>query len=205
VVTLDNPQAIAMLNRVRGWIGDIVPREVTSYGEADIIAVFQAGDAAFLRGWPGYHHVPYLDSATFKGSFAATPLPSLPGYSRVGAFGGYQLGVLRRSRQVEAAIEFVRYLTSPEVQTYRAVVGDAIPALPQLVERLATTRMLPFLRELSKLEWVARPSRVARERYTIVSTAFFQGIHRILGGADAAMVVPQLAAQLKQIIARHQL
>jgi trehalose/maltose transport system substrate-binding protein len=205
VVTLDNPQAIAMLNRVRGWIGDIVPREVTSYGEADITAVFQAGDAAFLRGWSGYHHAAFLDRAPFKGSFAVTPLPALRGYTRVGTFGGYQLGVLRTSRQVEAAIEFVRYMTSPEVQTYRAVVGDAVPALPQLVEQLATTRMLPFLTELSKLEWVARPSRAARDRYAIVSATFFRGIHRILRGEDAATVVPQLASQLKQGATMRQL
>src|SRR5207245_6018597 len=51
-VTVNNPQAVAILNTDKGWIGTIVPRGVTSSGEEDARSTFRAGNAAFMRNWP---------------------------------------------------------------------------------------------------------------------------------------------------------
>ncbi|HEX2034971.1 MAG TPA: ABC transporter substrate-binding protein [Chloroflexota bacterium] len=198
-VTLDNPRAIAMLDRARRWVGAIAPRGVTSYQEEDSRNVFQGGNGAFLRNWPYVYSLAGGDDSPIKGKFDVAPLPAAAGQRPVGTVGGWQIAVSRYSRSPEAAVEFARYLTSPEVQTYRAAVGSFVPTMPKVAEDPEVLRAEPFLSNLRDVERVPRPSRSAADRYNQVSTAFFQGVNQMLNGADPARLVPQVAQRIQRI------
>lgn len=196
--TIDNPPAVAILNKARGWVGTVAPPGVTSYREEDTRVVFQLGNAAFMRQW-GYAYATMTDSA-IAGRYIAAPLPAALGQKAVGTVGGWQLAVSQYSRSQDAAIEFVRYMTGPAVQSWRAVLGGFVPTIPGVAENPEVLTAQPFLDDLANVVRVARPARGVGERYNEVSAAVFQGVNQILTGADAAQAVPQIAARIQRII-----
>ncbi len=199
-VTINNPQAVEILNKVRGWVGTIAPRSVTKYQEEDARNVFQGGNAAFMRNWPYAYAQGQADDSLIKGKFDVAPLPVAAGQQAVGTVGGWHLAVSSYSKNQEAAIEFVRYLTSPAVQTWRAVVGSYIPTIPSAAGKPEVIAAMPFLEKLTDVQRIARPSRDLGKRYNEASRVIFEGVSQILNGQDAAQVVPQIAQRLQQTI-----
>ncbi len=199
-VTVNNPQAVAILNKARGWIGTICPRGVTSYQEEEARNAFQGGNSAFMRNWPYAYSLGNKDDSPVKGKFDVAPLPAQSGNKSVGTVGGWQLSVSKYSRSQDAAIEFVRYLTTPEVETYRAVVGSFVPTIPAVAERPEVVRAQPYLKNLADVVRVTRPSRETGEQYNEASTAFFQGVNQILNGQDAAQVLPGVQQRLERLV-----
>ena len=62
-------------------------------------------------------------------------------------------------------------------------------------------KVMPFLKATADVERVPRPSRQTGEQYNQASNAVFQGVSQILGGTDAAQVLPQLEQRLQKLIA----
>jgi ABC-type glycerol-3-phosphate transport system substrate-binding protein len=85
-----------------------------------------------MRNWPYAYAAGNGADSPVKGTFDVAPLPHDPGQPSVGTVGGWQLGVSKYSRNPDAAIEFVRYLTSPQVETWRAIVGSYVPTIPSV-------------------------------------------------------------------------
>jgi trehalose/maltose transport system substrate-binding protein len=51
-ITIDNKNAALALSLAASWVGTITPPGVLNYTEEEARAVFQAGDAVFMRNWP---------------------------------------------------------------------------------------------------------------------------------------------------------
>jgi trehalose/maltose transport system substrate-binding protein len=199
-VTINNPQAVAMLNKVRGWIGSVAPRGVTGYQEDESLNAFNGGNAAFLRNWPYAWGVLNQADSKLKGMVDVAPLPAASGQKASGTVGGWQLGVSKYSKNQDAAIEFVRYLTSPEVQTWRAVIGAYVPTIADVASRPEVLQIEPYLKNLQDVVRVTRPSKETGERYNEASTAIFQGVNQILNGQDAAQVLPGVQQRLQRLL-----
>lgn len=197
-VTLNNQNAIQILNKARGWVGTIAPRGVSSYQEEDARQVFQGGNSAFMRNWPYAYALAGGSDSAVQGKFDVAPLPAAPGQDHVGTVGGWQLAISNYSKSKEAAIEFVRYLTSPEVESYRAQVGSFVPTIQSVAEEAPVAKAEPFLEKMANVTRVTRPSTVTGDKYNQVSTVFFQGVNQILNGQDAAQMVPQIAQQIER-------
>jgi trehalose/maltose transport system substrate-binding protein len=199
-VTINNPQAVAILNTIKGWVGTISPRGVTSYQEEEARNAFQSGNAAFMRNWPYAYAAGIKDDSPVKGKFDVAPLPAQSGSKPSGTVGGWQLSVSKYSKAIEASTEFVRYAASPEIQTYRAVVGTFVPTIPAVAERPEVLAAMPFLKNLASVDRVTRPSRALGERYNEGSTAIFQGVNMILNGQDAASILPNVQRQVERLL-----
>jgi trehalose/maltose transport system substrate-binding protein len=205
-VTINNANAIRALNRARGWIGTISSPEVLSYKEEEARNAFESGNAAFMRNWP-YAYTLLNDQANsaVAGKFDVAPLPHDPGQPRVGTLGGQQLGVSKYlgandPKRQGAAIEFVYYLTSPEVQKWRAQVGSYVPASKEIQEDWQVRQKLPFLEQLGHIQPIERPSTAAGAHYNEVSTRIFQCVSQILRGADAAQIVPGMEQDIQHVL-----
>ncbi|HEX9014739.1 MAG TPA: extracellular solute-binding protein, partial [Chloroflexota bacterium] len=165
-VTLNNPKAIAALNTAKAWIGTIAPRGVTSYQEEDARGVWNAGNAAFMRNWPyAYASTKTPDPKTGQASpiadkFNVAPLPhgNDPTDQSVGTVGGWQLGVSAYSQHPDAAVEFVRYLTSPVVTKWRAIAGTFVPLQPAVASDPDVLKAQPYLAPMANVTRVTRPS-----------------------------------------------
>jgi trehalose/maltose transport system substrate-binding protein len=137
-VTINNPRAAAILNLQRSWVGKITPRGVTTYQEGESEKAFTAGNAAFMRNWPYAYAIG--QTGPIKGKFDVTTLPRTGANAPVGTVGGWQLGVSSFSKQPGAAVELVRYLTSPAVERFNAIYNSNVPTIPSVAALPAVRR-----------------------------------------------------------------
>ena len=197
---VNNPQVQKALQRAKGWIGTISPAGVTGYEEEDGRNAFQGGNAVFMRNWPYAYSAGNVDGSPIKGKFDVAPLPHEPGQKSGGTIGGWQLGVSKFSKSPDAAVEFVRYLASPESQKFRAVQKSLIPTITSVQADPEVVKALPFLAKTKDTSLIARPSNTAGGRYNEVSIAFFQGVSQVLQGEEPAKVLPQIEQRIERAL-----
>ncbi|GAC1638364.1 MAG: ABC transporter substrate-binding protein [Chloroflexota bacterium] len=197
-VTLNNPKAAKILNLIKGFVGTVSPRDVTTYTETESDNAFNNGNAAFMRNWPYAYAAAQL--AKIKGKVAAAPLPHEAGYKSSGTVGGWQLGVSKDSKHPQASMELVRYLTSAPVETWRAVVASFVPSRPAVARKASVIKAMPFLKTAGVSEArVTRPSRFLGTKYNQGSNVFWSGVSQILNGQDASSVLSGTAQQLQRL------
>ncbi|MDQ3760818.1 MAG: ABC transporter substrate-binding protein [Actinomycetota bacterium] len=136
---------------------------------------FQAGEAVFLRSWPYiYQQMNGKDPASqIAGKVGIAPLPAFNGRQSVAALGGHNLAVSAFSRNVPAATEFVRFVsTSPDVQRRLALQHSLAPTMAAVYHDLAGDPMMALL---AKVLPTAKP-RPATPEWATVSAEMQQQI-----------------------------
>jgi trehalose/maltose transport system substrate-binding protein len=135
MVQVNTTAAKDALIRARTWIWGsdtvtqtISPPDVLDFKEPDATKVFTSGNAAFMRGWPTAINDLNKDPL-FAGKYKVAPLPSSDGQHTISIIGGQQLGVSAYSNHRDIAAAFVRYMTSPDVQFWRAARGAYVPTI----------------------------------------------------------------------------
>jgi trehalose/maltose transport system substrate-binding protein len=201
-VTINTPKAAAVLDSFRNQIGKITPRGVTSYQEGEAHTAFVDGNAAFMRNWP-YAYSIGADPKTSKivGKFSVTVLPHGTGGHAVGTVGGWQLAVSKFSKHQDAAIEFVRYATSPAAEKFDAITNTNVPTIPSVAKDPAVVKVNPYLKpQIATVARVTRPSSLLKAHYNEGSKAIYQGISQILNGTPAKNVLPGVQSKLERLL-----
>lgn len=130
---VDNPDAAYALKRAARWIGLISPESVFADADAETLARFAAGDAAFMRHWPYAWQTLQAPSSPVRGQVGVALLPKGGAEGQHAAvLGGWQLAVSRYSRYPEQATDLLRHLTSARVQRTRAQQYDYLPTRQEL-------------------------------------------------------------------------
>jgi trehalose/maltose transport system substrate-binding protein len=206
-VSINNPQAIAAFERAASWVGNISPQDVTTYKEPETVNVFAPGNAAFARNWPYMWAVTQTtEGSTLVGKVDVSPLPKGDGPDARNAdtLGGWQLMVSKYSGKQDAAIEYIKYMCSPEILKSRAIERSLLPTIASVYDDpdvAAASEFIPRLRDVFQGGAVARPSTVSGELYNSVSTAYFQRVNQILtGSASAADAVAEIESELNDIM-----
>jgi trehalose/maltose transport system substrate-binding protein len=205
-ISINNPQAIAAFDRAKAWIGTISPPGVTTYKEEEARGVWQAGNAAFMRNWPYAYGLGQAADSKIKNKLDVLPLPKGDGPNARNAdtLGGWQLMVNKNSKNKDAAIEFVKFLTSFEGQKSHAIDRSLLPTRPALYDDKDVLKVNPFYAPLKAVfsgGAVARPSTVSSDLYNDVSTAYFTAVNQILTGSkDSKTAVADLETELKKIL-----
>ena len=203
-ITINNPQAIAAFERAKGWVGTISPEGVTTYDEPTSLGVWQAGNAAFMRNWP--YAVAETQGTPFKDDFDVTVLPKGDGPNARNAdtLGGWQLMVNDSSDSKDAATEFVKFQTSPEMQEWYAINRTILPTRPAVYQDPDVLKANPYYERLLPVfsgGAVPRPSTVTGDLYNDVSTAYFTAVNQILTGqVSAEEGVQQLEEELQSVL-----
>jgi trehalose/maltose transport system substrate-binding protein len=205
-VTLNNPNAIAAFERARSWVGTISPADVVDFDEEEARFVWQAGNAAFMRSWFYAYDLGQAVDSPIKGKFDLTLMPTFEnsGVGRTGTLGGWQIMVSRYSRQMDAAVEFAKYITSKELQKSAAIELGRLPTIPELYDDsdvLAAYPVFARLHDLFVNGVVARPSTVTASLYDDISDAYSTSINQILSGTiNASTALADLESQLNEIL-----
>ncbi len=199
IVTINNKKAAGILDMIRGWVGTIAPRGVTSYQEEDARNAFDNGNAAFMRNWP-YAYSASKGTAV-DGKFAVTVLPHENGAVSVGTVGGWQVAVSKYSKHQNAAIEWVRYLTSPIVERYDAIFNSNVPTIPSVAKDPAVVKANPYLLPaIATVARVTRPASFLKTHYAQGSQIIYQGVNQIENGTPASSVLPGISVKLQALL-----
>lgn len=203
-VTIDNPAAAASIQLAQSWIGTISPKGVLGYSEEEARGAFQSGKAVFMRNWPYAWALVNAPDSPVKDMVGVAALPKGDGESarHVATLGGQQLAVSRYSAHPEEAIDLVLYLTGLEEQKRRAIRGSFNPTRRSLYNDPEVLMANPFFKDFQQVldGAVARPSTVAGERYSQLSSAFVGTVHEALSsGGDTAPNLTQLARRIDRL------
>ena len=207
MVSLERVPMVQALERARRWIGTISPRDVTVQLEDDSLRIWKNGDAAFMRNWPYAYVESMRPDSSVRNRIGVTLLPKgdHPGARHADVLGGFQLMVSKKSANKDAAIELVKFLSSPEIQRVNASTRGYAPTRPALYESpvLKANPFFATLRNVLLNGAVTRPSTAAGAQYDRLSTAYFSAVRQALTGeksADAAVL--ELESELHRLTAK---
>ena len=199
--SINNSKAATILDALRAQVGKTTPRGVTSYQEDQTEHTFDSGDAAFARNWPYQYGIGATAGSKVKGKFSVTVLPHGAAGGSVGTVGGWQLAVSRYSKHKDAAIEFVRYMTSAPVEKFDALTNSNVPTILSVAKDPTVRAKNPYLKPaIASVPRVTRPAKYFKTHYNEASKVIYQGINQILNGTPAKSVLPGMQSKLNQLL-----
>ena len=194
------------LDRAAAWVGSISPPAVTVFQEEEARAVFQSGNAVFMRNWPYAYPLGQAEDSLIRDRFDVTRLPK----GENGAAGrhasvisGQQIGVSRYSRNPDAAAFAARCLTAPTAQKRRALAAGIPPAIPALYADADVQARIPAAAQIAESfakHAVARPAATTGSHYSEISLVYFTEVNRVLSGEqNGAAAAARIAEQFEKI------
>ena len=203
-LAVENAGATRALDRAAAWVGEISPPEVTVYQEEDARALFQMGNAAFMRNWPYAYPLGQAEDSPVRDLFGVTHLPKGEGTAarHASVIGGQQIGVSRYSSNPDAAAAAAHCLTDLAAQRRRALADGTVPAIPALYADADVQARIGAAEQIEKSlreHAVARPAARTGRHYIEISLVYFTEVNRVLSGEqDAASAADRFAEQVGQ-------
>lgn len=201
-ITINNHNALEMIDKAASWVGTISPNNITTLNEERTRAIWEKGNAAFMRNWPYAYSLSNSEDSQVKGNFDVTTLPSGKG-SSASTLGGWQLAVSKYSNNIKEAVDFVFFMTSEEAQKLRAIEGSFPPTIMSLYHDDEVLESVPFFESLYDvfINSFPRPSNITSPYYNDVSTVFYRSIHSVLTGKMSTQAaLEQIEVELQKIL-----
>jgi multiple sugar transport system substrate-binding protein len=150
---------------------------------------FQSGDAVFMRSWAyAYQQMNGGDTDSLVvGKVGIAPLPAFTGHRSIAALGDHHLAVSPFSRDIPAATEFVKFVsTSRDVQLGLARQHSRPPTLKVAYHELAADPMVTLL---ARVLPTAKPRPATPEWATISAEMQQQIFAAYTGDRDPEVAV----------------
>jgi multiple sugar transport system substrate-binding protein len=148
--TVDSAEAAKGLqNLVDAYKNGNIPKAAITYQEEQGRIAFEAGKLLFLRNWPYVYSLAKTDgSSKVKNTFGIAPLPgdSGPGAS---SLGGHNAGISVYSKHKATALDFLKFLESPDTQKFFITQGSLAPVVADVYKDPALVKKFPYLPVLS--------------------------------------------------------
>ncbi|HLH82664.1 MAG TPA: extracellular solute-binding protein [Trebonia sp.] len=139
------------------YVNHIAPQAVTGWQEGQVEQQFVSGYTPFAIDYPFVEAQPM--AAAVKGHVGYIPFPAGPGGTPGSALGGEMLAINAKTAHAAAAWKLIQYLTSPSVETARAIaVGDP-PSLPSAYTP-ALYAKAPYFQNVKTLNQYSAPRPV---------------------------------------------
>lgn len=185
------------LTHMNGMIADgTSPEATTTFQEPQALQSFTNGSSAFLRNWAYAYDTADAAGAKTEGKVGVTAMPAMESGdgTRASTVGGWNVYVNPHTRQREASLTFVKWLTSPAVQQLMAERSSTIPTVDSVRESPAVRKLSPVLRASRDNDLVSRPT--ASPHYPQISQATYTGVNSMLSGSlSPAAAVDRLLSE----------
>ena len=160
---VNTPEANKGLSRlVTAYKDGNIPQQAITFQEEQGRTQFEAGKLLFMRNWPYVYNLALTDaSSTVKSTFGVAPLPGNgDGKPGVSSLGGHNAAISAYSDHKATALDFLKYLESPETQQFFVTQGSLAPVIASLYTDPALSGKLPYLPVLLKSIESAQPRPV---------------------------------------------
>lgn len=198
---VNTPQAKQGLDfLVNGFKSGLIPKEAITYQEEPARRAFESGKLVFVRNWPYQWALSNKKgSSKVAGKFQVAPLPGLNGPGAP-TLGGHDLAISQFAKNKATALDFIKYLTSAEVEKGNLLATSEAPTLAALYDDPELQQKFPYLQILKTSVLNAKP-RPQAVRYGDVTAAIQEDAYAALSGkmtSDQALA--DLQAKLGKLI-----
>jgi multiple sugar transport system substrate-binding protein len=186
--TLDSAAGLKAMTFMRSLItSGASPSAVTTFQEGQAMSAFASGQAAFLRNWDyGYSYASTAASPSkIVGKVGVAPLPTFPGEPAPGTsnIGGWNLYINPHSKNVNADLTFIKWMTSPAAQTILATQFSEIPTVQSVRTSPDVKAKNPVLAIVGDTRLIPRPAQTPQ--YAKVSQAIYTNVNSVLAGSTS--------------------
>jgi trehalose/maltose transport system substrate-binding protein len=178
----------------------ITPSDVLSWDEEPSRRPFTAGEAAFLRNWSYVWKIAQSEAdSKVAGKVGVVPLPHFPNGKSSAALGGYQYGVNASSKKREAAVEFVRWMSSLETQLRFATQLGLCPTRAAVFDRPEIGQEQPFMQQLKEVFLGAIP-RPVTPKYPQVTLVLQSEVSKALTTGNVKEALQNAQKKIESIV-----
>ena len=181
---LNSSNSVESLEFVEELISSgVSPEGVLTHKPADSRAIFEEGNALFMRNWTSAYALTQTEEGSqVVGKVGVAALPTGPnGSSSSGTLGGWAFAVNAYSEQTEAAKAFAEYMSSYEAQKISALKRGTFPVVADVYDDEEVLSEQPYIAAVKDAADAAEPRPQVRD-YSTVSTLFAEYIHKALTG-----------------------
>ena len=178
----------------------ITPADVLSWDEEPSRRPFTGGEAAFLRNWSYVWKIAQTPAESkVVDQVAVVPLPHFPNKKSAAALGGYQYGINASTKKREAAVEFVRWMSSPETQLRFATQLGLCPTRAAVFDQPEIAKEQPFMQQLKDVFLGAIP-RPVTPKYPQVTLALQSAVSTALTNGNVADELKTAKQKIEAIV-----
>jgi len=201
-VVIDSSEAVAGLEMYGSMVADgVAPAAVANYTETESEPVFGAGDAVFMREWPGFYGllgVPEKDGGypnVKPEQVGIAPIPvAKPGMKSYSTLGGWNQFVNAQSDIQDEAVTFAKWMTATEQEKFLGTDGGLKPTRKALYEDPQVIKAIPGLELAKDIILNNAKSRPVNEYYGDMSLELAEQFNNVVTGDTS----PQQAAETLQ-------
>jgi len=202
-VMIDDDKSVQAVQFMRDTIDryKISPQDVLSWDEEPSRRPFTGGQAMFLRNWSYVYTIaqdPKVSSVV--GKVGVAPLPHFPGGRSAACLGGYQYGVNASTKGRDAAIDFVRWMSSPATQLHFATELGLAPTRPDVFDDPRLAQSQPFMQKLKSVFLGATP-RPVTPKYAQVTLVLQSSVSRALADGNVKQALSSAKDRIAAIVA----
>ncbi len=160
---------------------------------------FQAGNLLFAMQW-GYAWNRFQNDgdSTVKGKTNVVPLPGFAGNQPATCIGGWQIAVSAFSKNKQASVNLLKFLSSPEVSKMQAILASHLPVFADVYQDPEVLKVNPWF-QFARNVVVTGRSRPVSPDYPEVSEIVRTNINAFLAGTRTA---DQAIADMNSRLAR---
>ncbi|GAC1360682.1 MAG: ABC transporter substrate-binding protein [Ktedonobacteraceae bacterium] len=187
-LTVNNTAAIDALQYMQSLIytSKLAPEGTNTYAPNDILALFNNGQAPFMRNWTyAYALANNPKNSKVAGKVGIAPTLVQGGNTGHGCTGGWVLAINANSQHKDEAWKFIDYMLSKDTQTSLATNAGLVSSRPDVVNDTALQAKKPQFKQLATIlnSGNNRPQLKAYNQFT---TPLQAAINNVLSNQSSA-------------------
>jgi multiple sugar transport system substrate-binding protein len=186
---------------VDGFKNGMIPKGAITWQEEQGRQAFQNGTLIFHRNWGYVYNLASKDDGSSKivGKFDVAPLPGITGPG-VSSLGGHNLSIAKNADNKGTAVDFIKFMSSKEVQKSNALAVSASPTIEELYSDPELTKKYAYYPIQLKSIQGAKPRPIAI-KYGDVTLAIQDAAYGALQGqTEPAAALESLQSKLEGLI-----